>query len=263
MSDYFAWSIQEGYAIAGKIILPIMQSGKNVLFEGMKGEISLAHDTVISGVCLFGADWCVKFASGAIRSVALPLERARVESRIKKGGVVEKVFFPIELTAYHIKLIDFVVDTVAETNPRKVLFHIPTEEYKRYINDLEVLMQQSIPGANDVLEKFVLKVKQYFIQAMMKIGFQNYHFIEPMKCGAKNPEESYCLPYAHPEIFGSQKGSVYAIEDLVEIKIALEVEKNYGYCIPVKYCVLDIPHPYAMFDKKKLETDAYVVIAPV
>ena len=263
MSKYFSWGIEDGVAETGKITLPIVKSDKNVLFEGMKGVISQEHDTAISGVCLFGADWCVKFTSGAIRSVALPLERARVESRITQGGVVEKIFFPINLTAYHTKLIDFVADTVVQTDPRMILFHIPTEEYKQYINDLSTLMQKSIPGAFDILEAFVVKVKQYFIQAMKKIGFKNYHFIEPMKCGAKNPEESYCLPYVHPEIFGAQKGSIYAIEDLVEIKIALEVEKVYGYCVPVKYCVLDIPHPYAIFDKKKLETDAYVVIAPV
>jgi hypothetical protein len=248
---YGAWEIREGMASLGDVCIPVNQSVLDVHMEGMYGALTSTHVIAVAGVCLFDTSWCVRFTTGGTRSIALPLDRQRVEERIRsRGFIVNEVIFPTELTAYHRKLIGFVANTITQIQPEKLLFHIPHEEYKIYIRNLEELIGKDIPGSEEILSQFVEKVRTFFCKEMIRIGFTNYEFISPMHMGAKTTEDSYVFPYLYPEVFGACVENLFAIEDLVEVKITILAEEIKGHRIPVRFCILDDPHPYMTFSKK-------------
>ncbi|MFA5985992.1 MAG: hypothetical protein WC819_01425 [Parcubacteria group bacterium] len=248
---YGAWEVDECYASLGNVTIPIKLSDDGIFGEGVHGNFTIAHRHAVAGVCLWDTTWGVVFTTGGVRSIALPLDRERVEDRIRtRGFEVSAVIFPTELTAYHRKLITFVADTVAQTQPEKLLFHIPHHEYLVYICNLEALIGKNIVGAEQILADLVEKVKAYFFQEMKRVDFDRYEFISPMNVGAITTEESYLFPYLYPEKFGATASSLFAIEDLVEVKITMLAEQMRGHKIPVRFCVMDVPHPYMTFSKK-------------
>jgi hypothetical protein len=261
MHKYAAWKVDECRAVSGELSIPIVRDKhKQVYALGEYGVFSSERTVAISGVCLFDARWSVEFSSGGVRSIALPLDRLRVQERIQERNFeVSRVIFPLTLTSYHTKLLRFVSDVVAESKPDKLLFHIPKIEYQIYIQNLEKLIGKEIPKAQSILDEFVEKVESLFLAEMKRIDFEHFELIRPMCCGASSTEEAYSLPYQHPEVFGASKEMIYAIEDLVELKIALLTEQNLGYTVPVKFCVLDIPHPYVAFSKKNAAMGMEVV----
>ena len=250
---YGSWEIHEDRAMLGDLKIPIQRSDHGVSMDGIYGNFTSMHKVAISGVCLFPSSWSVVFTTGGVRSIAIPLERERVAERIRSRGFnVCAVNFPIKLTAYHRKLIGFVAKVVGQMQPAKLLFHIPYQEYLIYIRNLEDLIGKKIYGADQILSDFVEKVKMCFCQEMANVGFDRYEFITPMEMGATTTEESYLFPYVHPEIFGATATSLFAIEDLVELKIAMLAEQLKGYKIPVRFCVIDVPHPYLTVNKQSV-----------
>ncbi len=257
---YGSWEIHESSTSMGDIKIPTQRSKNDVYREGIYGNFTSMHKIAISGVCLFPSSWSVVFTTGGVRSIAIPLERERVAERIKTRGFnVCAVNFPTDLTAYHHKLIRFVAKVVGQMQPEKLLFHIPYQEYLIYIHNLEALIGKKINGAEQILSNFVDKVKMFFRQEMMCAGFDRYEYISPMDMGVMTTEESYLFPYVHPEVFGATRASLFAIEDLVELKIAMLAEQLGGYNIPVHFCVLEVPHPYLTENKKSVGNRGDVV----
>ncbi len=260
---YGAWKVYDGAVALGDLVIKTM-SDKTVFAKGDYGVINGNHEIAIAGVCLFDTSWCVRFSTGGVRSIALPLDRERVEARIRdRGFEVVNIIFPTELTNYHKWNIDFVADTIVELQPKCLLYHVPVDEYNVYVQNLERLIGKRIPGGDVIINNLSAQIKEYFQFKMKKIGFDNFEFINPMRVGARTPNESYALPYAQPELFGATEKNIYAIEDLVEVKIAIEIERKLGRKVPVRFCVLGLPHPYMTFSKKNVLNQKGVVTISV
>jgi len=263
MNKYGSWKIYDKTAAFRNIEVKLVDD-EDVFASGCYGKILQQHDTAIAGVCLFDANLCVKFETGAIRTVARGGDRKHVGERIQNKGIeVIEVIFPTQLSTYHKDCINFLAKTVKEFGTDRLLYHIPVDEYKIYMSDLENLIGKSISGANDIVEVFAENIKQYFIAKMQEVGFDNFEFIRPMRLGAKTPEESYSFPYVKPELFGAMKHNIYAIEDLVELTITMMANEICGCNVPVKFYVLDVPHPYMVYSKKNVMDREDVIIISV
>ncbi len=261
---YGSWEVDENGVVSNGDISIDTKNSDKFIAVGDYGNKYDYHNTAISGICLLDATWSVQFSTGGIRSIALPLDRQRVCNRISNRGFeVTKVIFPTELSMYHTKLIEFVSDSIVELQLYKLLYHIPTDEYKMYVATLEKIIGKSIPGAYDIIDMFSDKIKKYFIAKMNELGFSSFEVINSMQNGITDPEQSYLSPYVNPTAFGATEKNIYAIEDLVELKIAFEAEKICGYKVPVHFCVLDIPHPYTRFSKKNILTRDDVCVVSV
>ncbi len=218
MGKYGAWQVGAGMATLGDLSIPITRDKPGVYARGEYGAFSSERRVAISGVCLFDARWSVEFSTGGVRSIALPLDRSRVQDRIRERGFeVSRVIFPLTLTDYHTKLLHFVANTVEKLQPEKLLFHIPIDEYYVYIQELETLIGGVIPDAQEILAGFAGKVTDCFRAEMQRVKFERFELIRPMQCGAADTEQSYAMPYQQPEVFGTNKEAIYAIEDLVEM----------------------------------------------
>jgi len=267
---YSIWSIEDKRAVATisnehgqnvqsqvvEIPLADISQIGGPIFEGWWPKNGKPRRVALGGVCLWDARWLIKFKKrgkgneGARRTLALPYERKDAFERLSKGHQIEKIFYPLRPSEYHSLLIRWQGQKLKEFHPEKILFHVPIKEYHCFIARLEELIGNSLEELHSELDVFTDDIKNMIsnnLGGLMEV----VDFIDPMSCGAMEPEESFLWPYLHPEKFGFSADDIYGIEDLAELKLALHALKARGHCIPVICCVPTIPDAYAQKTDKE------------
>ncbi|MBI4120317.1 MAG: hypothetical protein HY454_02520 [Parcubacteria group bacterium] len=238
------------------------------LYEGYWQDVSGAdQNTVISGVCLWDARWQVEFRPAKTknapivrRSLALPSGRDDIYLRLATAQRITKMFCPLGLGIYHIRLIKWQSEKLRELSCEQILYHVPLDEYHDYIATLESRLGIPIPSAHDQLDKFAQKIHDY-IQDQFGPLSRKLEFIRPMRLGAKNPEEAFLFPYSQPEKLFAAPEKVLGVEDLIEIPLSYEAWKNRNQWnamrtspIPIIGAIIGIPTPY--FNKELQDIEA-------
>lgn len=252
IGKYATWIIEENFAkrVINKTLIEIPLTNSNSEFafkEGILGKIPQKIDLVISGICLWDARWQVHFKPknkanpGAKRSIALPSERKDAFERIKNGQEIEKIFIPLNPGVYHLKLLRWQVEKLKELNPRKIVYHVPIEEYHIYIRQLEELVKYPLDILHLALEDFYKKILKMIEKFTKELNISNFEILSGI---CQDPEESFLFPYLYPEKFGSEKSFTLGVEDFVELRLSIEAQKITKRLIPVIGVILEIPHPY-------------------
>ena len=253
-----------------------LQAGHSALYEGWWPFSAEGRSVAISGVCLFDKAWRLQFAPRgkgnppAVRTLALPSGRDEAYRWLREGRCAEKLFVPVAPGRYHEALIRWQASEFLRLQPRRILYHVPLDEYRRYIGELEELLGRSLPVLRDRLEAFTHQVITLLTEACG--GFvDRLELIRPLQCGATDTEESYLFPYLRPDAFGATVDDLYGIEDLTELSLSYQVfirhrrvktfdiSPPFGAgvlssvvtqpdAIPIRCGIIAVPHPYLIGD---------------
>ncbi|CAE7878581.1 unnamed protein product [Symbiodinium necroappetens] len=149
---------------------------------------------------------------------------------------------PTTLSEYHLRLIRWQTAMLKELQVEEVFYHIPTEEYRCWIREVEVAAGRRLPEQHVLLESFASRVMQHVqehVPASCKL-----HFIEPMKTeNLESPVESFLWPYRNVESL-TDRSEVAAFEDLLEVRLGEEAFQRTGRRIPTLSVILDEEHPF-------------------
>lgn len=227
-----------------------LRPSHHVRFEGWWPSKPPEVKNVISGICLWDGRWQVEFEKKgkgnppARRSLAFPRDRSLAYEKIGEyGDRVSKIYLPEEPSTYHTKLIAWQAEKYREFAPETVFYHIPIPEYHFFLRDLERLVG-SLPEAHEALDNFSAKVKTLIDEAFSFLG-ERLHLIDPSSLpGGRFPTDSFLMPYTDPEKCGIPREGLCGIEDIVEVRLAIEAGE-YINTIPVLVGVIDVPSPYS------------------
>jgi hypothetical protein len=252
-----------------------LEAGRTALYEGWWPFPAEGRSVAVSGVCLFDKAWRLQFAPRgkgnppAVRTLALPSGRSEAYGWLRQGRRAEQLFVPVAPGRYHEALIRWQVSEFLRLRPQRILYHIPLDEYRWYVGDLEELLGRSLPTLRDRLDAFTKQVLALLTEACGELA-NRLEFIRPMQCGAASPDVSYLFPYVRSDAFGVTVDDLYGIEDLTELGLSYEASARSGrvippcnglvFCltgpmlaqpsvpIPVRCCITAIPHPYLVGD---------------
>lgn len=248
---YGTWEMKpEGKtsAVAQKGQLHVsLHEGYAAVYEGWFPERPRFEPrAVISGVCLWNAGWQIVFegiggTGTKALSLALPNDRQEIYQRLDEHHrvVPRRILVPCRPDNYHRSLLQWLELTLKGMPAvEKVLFQIPEDEYHSYIRTLEQKLHRELPELHRLLIGFADATWELMLSHPTLAA--KAELVEPMKKGATTENESYALPYEHPEVWGVDSQTVVGIEDLVELRISQEARVR----IPVFCGVLALPHPY-------------------
>lgn len=251
------WAVVEGESLSvyrkmpdGEIVsVELQHAGDPILYEGWWPRKPEKIENIVSGVCLWDGRWQVEFEKSkgnppGRRSLALPKEREEAYQRISMGKVVTRMYLPYEPGEYHRRLIVWQAKKFKELKPKKILYHLPLDEYRRFIYKFEFESGCEIPSAYQTLLKFYEAIKSLVEKSFSGIDSEVI-FINPWQMDTVNSEtESFSEPYLRPQAFGIPADSLCGVEDLVELRLSYEAQKIRNVCVPVLVAVIGLPSPY-------------------
>ncbi|MFA6383234.1 MAG: hypothetical protein WCX17_02325 [Parcubacteria group bacterium] len=252
IGDYGSWVVEseKAYLKADpEVAISLCPSDAQAVSEGWWGYPTCEKD-LVSGICIFDARWALEFdngkEAGTRKSLSLPREREKAFKMMEKGRKIKNLYVPTELSAYHLKLLQWQVKKICQLSPKRILYHLPVGEYEIFIQELETAAGIDLPWLYVRLEEISEKIKNYFLENLTRQGVDagKVEFIRPLEMGAQSTDDSFGYPYLFPYKFGMSPESMMGLEDLVELRILLRAKMEMNYDIPVLCAVLEVPHPY-------------------
>jgi len=232
----------------------------DIELEGWWKERPRRVQTVISGSCLWGADWeimCrrktkIKHQPNRYRrSLGLPREREELFGFLNDGFEVTQIHLPLQTGIYHKLLIRWLSVKFSELAPEQILFHLPRSEYHVYIDRIaQWVKPELLYRLHDELETFATIVEVELMKNVADVGIcgDRITIIDPSAVQG-NPNGSFLLPYTNPETFGVSPDGIVGVEDLAELRLAYEAHKRTRRSTPVLCGVLKMPHPHLEKDR--------------
>lgn len=128
--------------------------------------------------------------------------------------------------------------------PGQKLRDLPSHDSYHELEHTAQWIPQACASMRQEIKKFAVAVKQMVLAEFAEFT-DRLEFVEPMTRGASSPEESFLFPYLRPELFGVMDSErLLGLEDLVEVRISAEVERQTGRRVPVVCTALGTPSPY-------------------
>lgn len=265
MMKYGAWKLE----CMGEIILAqnkrlnnieikLYSGNKTVEYEGIffpdKATNLPQNPCCVMGMCIWGATWMAEFAgikpSKAWLSFGLPAERQRIFQRLESASKgedkrkIKKILLPTEMGEYHKKLLQWQKELVNEIGPQRILYHLPAEEYKGYIQKLKPFFPASARQEMlKELEGFAEYLKEEIKTSFNRDEGDSLVFVNPFEKGARDEIESLVFPYLYPHLWEVDPSTLVGVEDLAELRLSYEAQKMGSTPIPIYVSILGIPHP--------------------
>lgn len=254
--DYEAWkvhiSMDGNSAVArrklngGVTEVALRRSSLSIPLEGWYGDEPSSAEFAIGGACIlcecFGlhlvGEWqrttAPPFLSPCNHHDSLSIERFVQE----EGHVIVAADLPMELCQYHTILVQVQAEVAKQKQVKMMLYHIPRKEYHHSHGIIERLAGIALPGFHRHLDWYT-DVLECFVRETFKRAGVGVRIIDPFFPGM-DPNDAYRYPYLNLRSLGLNPQSLIAIEDLVEVRIAVETRTE----IPVWTGVLGFPSPY-------------------
>lgn len=208
--------------------------------------------TAISGICLYDNRWAVEFKRtsqkaeqpAVHRGLVINRDREDALKRLGHGQRLASITVPLYPGEYHRRLLRWQASAFNRLKPKRILFHLPLQEYHLYLAELEKAAKLPLPWLHQQLDHFAqlllaLQASIYGEELMGRVTV-----IHPLESGATSLEESWLFPYRHPQIFGVQPEELMGVEDLPETRIAFSLRRELQREVPVLAAVLGDNHPY-------------------
>jgi len=195
-------------------------------------EPNNTKNVMITGICIWDARWQLEFNrvnkanQPARRTFSLNYERADAIKKIKLGRTIKKIYFPSMLGLYHNTLINWQLEKILQFKPRRILYHLPVDEYHDYICSLEKVLQIPLEWLHQELNIFAEALLDHIKNVFGKNIMRNIEFIQPYEKDIIDPLSSYIFPYKFPEKFGLSANEIFGVEEFAEIRLAYAAWKE-------------------------------------
>lgn len=254
--DYEAWkvsaSLDGNSAIARRKIngcateVALRRSSLSIPLEGWYGDEPSSALFAIGGICTLCECFVLELAGMDQRTIAPPFlspcnhhDAQSLERFVQQEGhIIVAVHYPMELCSYHTRLVPAQAEVAKQKGVSDMVYHIPRKEYHHYHGIIERLAGKALPGLRRHLDWYSDKLECYVRETFKGAGV-SVRIVDPFFPGM-DPNDAYRFPYLNPRSFDLNPQSLIAIEDLVELRIAIET----GAEIPVWTGVLGFPSPY-------------------
>ncbi len=256
MAPYFSWLVASGVIERtmpdGGVVHVSTLPDAAVAAAGWWGTENLRPEYCLSGGCLFDARWQLQFPAqnkghqGAVRTLSLPRERDDAYARLKKGQTPLALHLPKGPGVYQQTLIRWQAAVFRRLQPTQILYHLPTDEYRVYIQEMEQHLGYAVPAAYTQLDQLAVSIRALMVREFGAALMARVRFVRPMHThGVKDTTQSYLHPYLFPELYGITPANTVGVEDLVELRLAYEAWRMRGHQISVYAAALALPPPYA------------------
>lgn len=260
-ANYEAWKISFGIdgtsatarrKINGSVTeVALKSSSLGIPFEGWYGGQPHSAKKAIGGACTLCECFVLELA-GMYQRTAAPLflspcnhhDFLSIERYMQQEEhIIAAAHLPMGLCVYHTSLVSAQAQIAKQEGVAEMVYHIPRKEYHHYHGNIERLVGTSLPGIHRYLDWYSDMLERYVRETFQLVGV-GVRIIDPFQPGM-DPNDAYVLPYAKPQMFGLDPEHTMGVEDLVELRLAVEAEKKGWHAFPVWVGVLGLPDsPY-------------------